>query len=149
MISVVEQPCLLGLGCGPFRDPPGSSCLPPIIGRGVRRYLPAPSRKKVCLVFGLTWVCLGHEIRYSALLKEEFETAVRRLIGTSGMFVIPVGAYFLDGTKQYANNAESFAFAWGACYAVSLLILVRSLITLMRDANYERRTGFTDSGGDS
>lgn len=79
---------------------------------------------------------------YSALLKEEFGTAVRRLIGTIGIFVIPVGAYFLGGTKQYANNAEPFAFAWGFCYAVSLLILVRSLITLMRDANYERRTGF-------
>jgi lysylphosphatidylglycerol synthetase-like protein (DUF2156 family) len=67
-----------------------------------------------------------------------------RLINRShlGIFVIPVGAYFLDGTKQYANNTEPFAFAWGACYAVSLLILVRSLITLMRDANYERRTGF-------
>jgi uncharacterized protein YjiS (DUF1127 family) len=41
MISVVEQPCLHGLGRGPFRDPPGSSCLPPIIGRGVRRVFSA------------------------------------------------------------------------------------------------------------
>ena len=96
----------------------------------------------VSLVFGLTWVYLGHEIRHSALLREEFGTAVRRLIGTTGIFVIPVGAYFLDDTKQYTNNTEPFAFAWGACYAVSLLMLVRSLITLMRDANYERRTGF-------
>jgi hypothetical protein len=96
----------------------------------------------VCLVFGLTWVYLGHEIRRSALLKEEFGTTVRRLIGTIGIFVIPVGAYFLDGAKQYVNNTEPFVFAWGACYVVSLLILVRSLITLMRDANYERRTGF-------
>jgi hypothetical protein len=67
----------------------------------------------VCLVFGLTWVYLGHEIRYSALLKEEFGTAVRRLVGTIGIFVIPVGAYFLDGTKRYANNVEPFAFAVG------------------------------------
>ncbi len=96
----------------------------------------------VCLVFGLTWVYLGHEIGHSALLREEFGTAVRRLIGTIGTFVIPVGAYFIDDTKQYASNAEPFGFAWGACYAVSLLMLVRSLITLMRDANYERRTGF-------
>jgi len=95
----------------------------------------------VCLVFGLTWVYLGHEIRHSALLREEFGTAVRRLIGTIGIFVIAVGAYFLD-TKHYANNAEPFAFAWGACYAVSLLMLVRSLITLMRDANYERKASF-------
>jgi len=99
----------------------------------------------VCLVFGLTWAYLGPAIRRSALLQYEFGTAARRLIGTIGtigIFVIPVGAYFLDGTKRYANNAEPFAFAWGACYVVSLLILVRSLITLMRDANYERRTGF-------
>src|SRR5580700_12340605 len=53
MISVVEQPCLHGFGRGSFRDPPGSSCLPPIIGRGVRRYLPAPSRKKCFLPFHL------------------------------------------------------------------------------------------------
>ena len=103
----------------------------------------------VCLVFGLTWAYLGPAIRRSSLLQDEFGTAARRLIGTIGIFVIPVGAYFLDDTKRYANNAEPFAFAWGACYVVSLLILVRSLITLMRDANYERRTGFTDSGGDS
>jgi hypothetical protein len=96
----------------------------------------------VCLVFGLTWAYFGPAIRRSALLQDEFGTAARRLIGTIGIFVIPVGAYFLDGTKRYANNAEPFAFAWGACYVVSLLILVRSLITLMRDANYERRTGF-------
>ena len=50
----------------------------------------------VCLVFGLTWVYLGHEIKYSALLKKEFGTAVRRLVGTIGIFVIPVGVYFLD-----------------------------------------------------
>ena len=95
----------------------------------------------VCLVFGLTWAYLGHEIRHSSLLQEEFRAAVRRLIGSVGLFAIPVAVYLLDG-KQSANNAEPFAFAWGACYVVSLLILVRSLITLMRDANYERRTGF-------
>ena len=61
------------------------------------------------------------------MLQDEFGTAARRLIGTIGIFVIPVGAYFLDGTKRYANNAEPFAFAWGACYVVSLLILVRRL----------------------
>ena len=60
----------------------------------------------VCLVFGLTWAYLGHEIRHSSLLQDEFAAAVRRLIATVGVFVIPVGAYFLDGTKQYANNVE-------------------------------------------
>jgi hypothetical protein len=96
----------------------------------------------VCLVFGLTWAYVGPAIRRSALLQDEFGTAARRLIGTIDIFVIPVGAYFLEGTNRYANNTEPFAFAWGACYVVSLLILVRSLITLMRDANYEIRTGF-------
>jgi hypothetical protein len=95
----------------------------------------------VCLVFVLTWACLGHEIRYSSLLQEEFQTTVRRLIGNIGLFAIPVAVYLLDG-KQSANNAEPFAFAWGACYVVSLLMLAAGLTTLIRDANRERKTGF-------
>jgi len=95
----------------------------------------------VCLVFGLTWAYLGHEIRHSSLLQEEFRAAVRRLIGSVGLFAIPVAVYLLDG-KQSANNAEPFAFAWGACYAVSLLMLGVDLTTLIRDANRERKTGF-------
>jgi hypothetical protein len=95
----------------------------------------------VCLVFGLTWAYLGHEIKHSSLLQEEFGAAVRRLIGSVGLFAIPVAVYLLDG-KQSANNAEPFAFAWGACYAVSLLMLGAGLTTLIRDANRERKTGF-------
>ena len=95
----------------------------------------------VGLVFGLTWVYLGHEIRHSSLLQEEFRTTVRRLIGSIGLFAIPVAVYLLDG-KQSANNAEPFAFAWGACYVVSLLMLAAGLATLIRDANRARKTGF-------
>jgi len=95
----------------------------------------------VCLVFVITWAYLGHEIRHSSLLQEEFRTTVRRLIGSVGLFAIPVAVYLLDG-KQSANNAEPFAFAWGACYAVSLLMLGVGLTTLIRDANRERKTGF-------
>jgi hypothetical protein len=95
----------------------------------------------VCLVFVLTWGYLGHEIRHSSLLQEEFQTTVRRLISNIGLFAIPVAVYLLDG-KQSANNAESFAFAWGASYVVSLLMLAAGLTTLIRDANYERKTGF-------
>ena len=95
----------------------------------------------VCLVFGLTWAYLGHEIRHSSLLQEEFRTTVRRLIGSIGLFAIPVAVYLIDG-KQSANNAEPFAFAWGACYVVSLLMLAAGLTTLIRDANRERKTGF-------
>jgi hypothetical protein len=80
----------------------------------------------VCLVFVLTWGYLGHEIKHSSLLQEEFRTAVRRLIGSIGLFAIPVAVYLLDG-KQSANNAEPFAFAWGACYIVSLLMLAVGL----------------------
>jgi hypothetical protein len=95
----------------------------------------------VCLVFGLTWAYLGHEIRHSSLLQKEFGAAVRRLIGSVGLFAIPVAIYLLDG-KQSANNAAPFAFAWGACYVVSLLMLGAGLTTLIRDANRERKTGF-------
>jgi hypothetical protein len=95
----------------------------------------------VCLVFVLTWAYLSHEIRHSSLLQEEFRTAVRRLIGSIGLFAIPVAVYLLDGKKQSADNAEPFAFAWGACYVVSLLMLAAGLTTLIRDANRERKTG--------
>ena len=95
----------------------------------------------VFLVCVITWAYLGHEIRHSSLLQEEFRTTVRRLIGSIGLFAIPVAVYLLDG-KQSANNGEPFAFAWGACYVVSLLLLAAGLATLIRDANRERKTGF-------
>jgi hypothetical protein len=94
----------------------------------------------VCLVFVLAWGYLGHEIRHSSLLQEEFRTTVRRLIGSIGLFAIPVAVYLLDG-KQSANNAEPFALAWGACYVVSVLFIAAGLITLIRDANRESKTG--------
>jgi len=94
----------------------------------------------VSLILGLTWIYLSHEIRHSSLLQEEFRTAVRRLIVSIGIFAIPVAVYLLEA-KQSQNTAESYAIAWGACYVVSLLILLPSLATLMRDANRERKTG--------
>jgi hypothetical protein len=111
----------------------------------------------VCLVFVLTWAYLGHEIRHSSLLQEEFQTTVRRLTGNIGLFAIPVAVYLLDD-RQSANDAEPFAFAWGACYVVSLLMLAAGLTTLIRDANRERKNRllqisainkglFSDSGG--
>ena len=93
-----------------------------------------------CLVFGLTWAYLGHEIRHSSLLLEEFGTVVRRLIGSIGIFAIPVAVYLLEA-KQSQNNAEPYAIVWGVCYGASLLILLPSLATLIRDANRERKTG--------
>ena len=73
----------------------------------------------VSLVFGLTWAYLHDDISHSSLLQDKFHTAVRRLIGTIGLFAIPVAVYLLDG-KQSSNNVEPFAFAWGTCYVVSL-----------------------------
>ena len=95
----------------------------------------------VCLIFGLTWAYLYDDIRHSSLLQEEFRTTVRRLIGSIGLFAIPVAIYLLGGTRQSANNAEPYAIAWGVCYVVSLLILATGLTVLIRDANRERRTG--------
>jgi hypothetical protein len=59
----------------------------------------------VCLVFVIAWVYLGHEIRHSSLLQEEFRTTVRRPIGSIGLFAIPVAVYLLEG-KQSANKAR-------------------------------------------
>ena len=95
----------------------------------------------VGLVFVLTWAYLSDEIRHSSLLQEEFRTAVRRLIVSIGIFAIPVAVYLLEA-KQSQNNAEPYAIVWGVCYMVSLLILLPSLATLIRDANRERKTGF-------
>jgi hypothetical protein len=55
--SLIEKPCLYGLGCHPFRDLADSGRSPSIIGRRLRRYLSAPSPKKRLLPFhvGLPW----------------------------------------------------------------------------------------------
>jgi hypothetical protein len=93
------------------------------------------------LVFGLACLYLYDVIRHSSLLQDEFRTVVRRLIGSIGLFVIPAAVYLLDIEKS-ANKAEPYAFVWGACYVISLLLLAAGLITLIRDANRERKTGF-------
>jgi hypothetical protein len=95
----------------------------------------------VVLLFGLTWLNLHDIIRHSSLLQEEFGTVVRRLIGSLGLFEIPAAVYLFD-VKQSVNNAEPYAFVWGACYVVSLLLLAAGLTTLIRDAKRERKTGF-------
>lgn len=106
----------------------------------------AHSNRNCCLQYCcgsdivLTWAYFSDEIRYSSLLQEEFRTAVRRLIVSIGIFAIPVAVYLLEA-KQFQNNAERYAIVWGVCYAVSLLILLPSLATLIRDANRERKTG--------
>ena len=95
----------------------------------------------VCLVFGQPgFICtMGLDIAH--LLQEEFRTAGRRLTGNIGLFAIPITVYLLNWPNKSVNNAEPFAFAWGACYVLNLLMLAAGLITLMRDANRERKTG--------
>ena len=95
----------------------------------------------VGLLFGLAWLNLYDVIRHSSLLQEDFGTVVRRLIGSIGLFVIPAAVYLLE-VKSSPNNTEPYAFAWGACYVVSLLFLAAGLTTLIRDAKRERKTGF-------
>ena len=55
MNRFIQQSCLHGPSCHPFRDLARSSGLPPIIGRWIRRYLFAPSRKKRLLPFHLSF----------------------------------------------------------------------------------------------
>jgi cytochrome bd-type quinol oxidase subunit 2 len=95
----------------------------------------------VTLVFGLTCVYLYNDVRLRSSLQEEFRTAGRRLIGNIGLFAIPIVLYLLNRSNKSMNNSESFAFAWGACYLVNLLMLVTSLATLIRDANRDKKTG--------
>ena len=93
------------------------------------------------VVFGLTWVNFYNEIRVISSLQEEFGTAGRRLIGNIGLFAIPIAVYLVNGPTKTMNNSEPFAFAWGACYLVNLLMLATSLATLIRDGNREKKTG--------
>jgi hypothetical protein len=67
----------------------------------------------VCLVFGLTWAYLGPAIRRSALLQDEFGTAARRLIGTIGIFVIPV-AHISSTVQSDTRTTPSLLLSRGA-----------------------------------
>jgi len=93
----------------------------------------------VLLVFGLTWIELHGDIKANAILQEDFQAAVRRLVISVGLFVIPVLAYLFEGTKQSAKVVEPYALAWGAAYALSLLILIARIVTLTRDAKREKK----------
>src|SRR5215467_13584580 len=49
--GLFEQPRLHGPSCHPFRNMARSSGLPPVIGRGMRRYLSTPSANQRLLPF--------------------------------------------------------------------------------------------------
>src|SRR5215831_15014239 len=88
----------------------------------------------VIFVFVVTW---GRHTQ----LQEEFHSTIRRLIVSIGVAVIPVVVYLIETKGHPAYNAELYAFVWGACYVVTLLFLARGLITLIRDATREKKTG--------
>src|SRR5215469_6733788 len=93
----------------------------------------------VGFVFFLTWIELHEHIKNSPTLQEDFQAAVRRLMISIGFFGLPILEYLFAGNKQSAKIPESYALAWGAGCALSLLILIEGLITLMRHTNRERK----------
>ena len=95
----------------------------------------------VILAFFGTWGYLYEEIRHAAQLREEFYSTVRRLIVSIGVAVIPVIVYLIESKGQAAYNGQLYAFIWVACYVVTLLVLAWGLITLIRDAKREKKTG--------
>ena len=95
----------------------------------------------VIFAFVVTWGYLYDEIRHTAQLREEFHSTIRRLIVSIGVAVIPVVVYLIDTKRHPAYNAELYAFVWVACYVVTLLFLAWGLITLIRDAKREKKTG--------
>jgi hypothetical protein len=92
-------------------------------------------------VFSLTWVELHHDIKNSPILQEDFQAAMRRFMISVGFFGMPILEYLLVGNKQSARIPESNALAWGVGCALSLLILIEGMITLIRHANRETKMG--------
>src|SRR5215471_11242879 len=99
----------------------------------------------VIFAFVVTWSYLYDEIRYTAQLREEFHSTIRRLIVSIGVAVIPVVVYLIETKRRPTYNAELYAFVWVACYVVTLLCLTWGLITLMQNARRRRdSTNFGD-----
>jgi len=93
------------------------------------------------VVIGITWLYLHDEIRNSSALHEEFNSVVRRMIVTTGIFAIPLAAYFLNPNKNPLNDGERYALFWIGCYFVSFIFLAIGLAILIRDAKREKKTG--------
>ena len=95
----------------------------------------------VGFVFFLTWVELHERIKNSPTLQEDFQAAVRRLMLSVGFFGVPILAYLFAGNKRSAKIPETYALVWGVGCALSLLILIEGLITLIRHTNREKKVG--------
>ena len=91
-------------------------------------------------VFLLTWLELHDHIKNSRTLQNSLQTVMRRLIISGGLFGIPILAYLFEENKQSAKILGSYALTWGAACALSFLILIEGLITLIRHATREKRT---------
>jgi len=88
----------------------------------------------------LTWIELHGHVKNSLALQNGLQAVMRRLIVSVALFGIPILAYLFEDHKQSGKIPESYAFAWGAACALSLLILIEGLITLIRHARREMKT---------
>ena len=93
------------------------------------------------VVFFLAWVELHERIKNSLRLQEDFQAAVRRLMISVGFFGLPILEYLFAGNKRSAKIPEAYVLAWGIGCALSLLILIEGLITLIRHTNRENKIG--------
>src|SRR5215831_8779391 len=84
------------------------------------------------LVFGLIWIDLNSHAKNGVELHEAFRKAARRLIGSIGLFIIPLISYFLSGVKRLPQVTEVYISLWEALCAVGLIMLVSSLIGILR-----------------
>ena len=91
-------------------------------------------------VFLLTWIELHGHTKNSLTLQNSLQAVVRRLIVSVGLFGIPILSYLFEYHNKSAKIPESYAIAWGAACALSLLILIEGLITLIRHARREMKT---------
>ena len=95
----------------------------------------------VGFVLFLIWVELRERLKNSPILREDFQTAVRRLMISVGFFGLPILEYLFAGNKRSAKIPEAYALAWAIGCALSLLILIEGLITLIRHTNRETKIG--------
>ena len=95
----------------------------------------------VGFIFFLTWVELRERIKNSPTLQEDFQATVRRLMISVGFFGLPILEFLFAGNKRSAKLPDVYALAWSIGCALSLLILIEGLITLIRHANRENMIG--------
>ena len=91
-------------------------------------------------VFLLAGIELHDHIKNNLTLQNRLQAVMRKLIVSVGLFGIPILVYLFEDNKQSAKIPESYALAWGAACALSLLVLIEGLITLIRHANREMKT---------